>query len=153
MKIYIALKVKPVNGERYVGKFDDKHIETNKHITLIYDNETEFSINDFYKIDFCLKWSLINNSIFGSYLVTDSKPYAFGQTNNYIVERVSSPKLVKLHNELIKTFGFKHSYKEYSPHITLIKELDYDATDFCNSLIDEIFEYEIVDYVVEELVD
>ena len=78
MKIYIALKVKPVNGERYVGKFDDKHIETNKHITLMYDNETEFSINDFYKIDFCLKWSLINNSIFGSYLVTDSKPYAFG---------------------------------------------------------------------------
>lgn len=112
-------------AKRYGGsKVCDFH---DQHVTLIYSKDSNVSQNKV--ADYLGRIESIEAKVTGV-AAFDSVPKDGERDENLctIVLKIDSPELEKIHTDL-SDMGMTHSYKEYSPHISLLYDFPRDDKD------------------------
>ncbi len=86
------------------------------HLTLLYADKSPIKPEYYDLCDPDLKFSGIFEEL----------EYWSGHDNvGYLVMKINSPELMKRHRYWVEHVG-NHSFKDYSPHITLVTPVDYN---------------------------
>lgn len=112
MSYYFSYDAKELNKDLKENlQQEDKKLLYNKnklHVTILYDKEDIADFENLNAISFPNIKVKINNIVSWK-----------GYDRYYLVALIEDENLTKIHNELIKITGAKHSHEKFIPHITL----------------------------------